>query len=143
MATTYLKLKRIEKFFKNLINKAERVEIFGSIQNEENTHSKNFIGMYGNIASLAGTIFLAQAASEYNGAYVEALNGRQFHPLFLDNVAFQLSLFLIILGFVFQIVERFWELIPIKYRKAISLGMYLSMILLIGFTAFYNLTGIY
>lgn len=143
MATAHPHLKKLEKFFKNLIKKAERVEIFESIQKEENTHSKNNIGLYGNIASMVGTFYLAQASFEFNGAYVEALNGRQFHPLFLDNIGFQLSLFLIILGFAFQIVERFWESIPKEYRNAISLGLYISMVFLIGYIVFYHFTGIY
>lgn len=102
---------------------------------------KKFLGIIGVLTSLLGAFSLARSSFEYSGEII-GNETRQYHPLFLDNVAFKISLYLIFAGFVIQLFEKIWDDIPNKYYNIVYLIINISVFLLVLCSIFYVFFGI-
>ena len=106
---------------------------------EEN---QKLVGLYGILLNLVGSVEIVLSSFEYKGQSVSSIDKKlQFHPLFLDRRILYTGLTLLILGFIFQFIERIYDKIPDAYEPIIfrifvvlflffSLGSILVIILL-------------
>lgn len=68
---------------------------------------KNKIGIWGLVINSLGVLISAVSFREDPNVYTPSLrSGIQYHPALVSSIGFKLGLFLIILGFVFQIYGK-------------------------------------
>ena len=68
---------------------------------------KNKLGLFGLWLNIGGALMSAVSIKEYQGAYTKSLvSGIQYHYALISSIGVKIGLFLIILGFVFQIYEK-------------------------------------
>ncbi len=68
---------------------------------------KRTVGVLGLIISSIGALFSAVSITEYSGSYIRSVSsGIQYHPAFISHYGFMLGLYLMTLGFSFQILEK-------------------------------------
>ena len=67
---------------------------------------KRVVGILGLMISSVGALFSAISITEYAGTSISTSSGMQDHPAFISHYGFLLGLYLMILGFSFQILEK-------------------------------------
>lgn len=71
--------------------------------------SPQTVGIFGLSCSSLGAIVLALSFTAGDGRQTSIISGIDYHIALISDIGFKIGFYLIILGFVFQIIEKIYE----------------------------------